>query len=110
MSRQGNREADKNGIPDKDPNEPVILRIRMRRRLLDRIKRIVEWERSQDRDWDMSAACREQLTEWVVRREAEIKFIQQRDFSGDAPITMGVVFFGELPQDQQFVDERAAKN
>ena len=53
--------------------EPVILRIRMRRGLLERIKAIVLYDRQRIQEaWNLSDGVREVLLTWVEQREAEI--------------------------------------
>lgn len=77
----------KNWRPD-DPERPVILRIRMKNKHLRRIKAIAEHEAEvfAERGWTMSDTCREQLFDWIVRREAEIRLASQARFSGAAPM------------------------
>lgn len=73
--------------PRGDAREPVILRVRMRRMLLNRIHRIVEWDRERTHGaWNLSDGVREVLTHWVERREREIAMIEAAGpFTGDSP-------------------------
>ena len=69
-----------------DSHEPVILRVRMKRRLLNRIKAIALHDQSTlQESWNLSDACREALLEWAERREAEIQRVKAARFSGRPP-------------------------
>ena len=70
-----------------DPREPVIMRIRMKRGLLNRIHRIVGYDRERThRSWNMSDAIREILLPWVDRREGEIRSVELAGpFLGEVP-------------------------
>ena len=84
-------EPNKGGRPKKryspgDPGEPVILRVRMRRRLLNRIKAIADHDRAVLHEaWNVSDACREVLVEWAERREADIRRANEAGFTGLPP-------------------------
>lgn len=53
--------------------QPVILRVRMRRGLLERIKAIIVYDRQRIQEaWNLSDGIREVLLGWVEQREAEI--------------------------------------
>jgi hypothetical protein len=53
--------------------QPVILRVRMRRGLLERIKAIIAYDRQRIQEaWNLSDGMREVLLSWVEQREAEI--------------------------------------
>ena len=65
--------------------EPVILRIRMRRGLLERIKAIVNYDRQRIQEaWNLSDGVREVLLSWVEQREAEINAANGRQDRLDA--------------------------
>jgi hypothetical protein len=65
--------------------EPVILRIRMRRGLLERIKAIVAYDRQRIQEaWNLSDGVREVLLSWVEQREAEINAANGRQERLDA--------------------------
>jgi hypothetical protein len=70
-----------------DIREPVIMRVRMRRMLLNRIHRIVEWDRERTHGaWNLSDGVRECLTHWVERREREIALVASAGpFTGESP-------------------------
>jgi hypothetical protein len=57
-----------------DIREPVILRVRMRRGMLNQIKQIVAYDRELIHEaWNVSDACREILREWIERRFVEMR-------------------------------------
>ena len=65
--------------------EPVILRIRMRRGLLERIKAIVAYDRQRIQEaWNLSDGVREVLLLCVEQREAEINAANGRQDRLDA--------------------------
>jgi hypothetical protein len=54
--------------------EPVILRVRMRRGMLNRIKAVIEHDRQRIQEsWNLSDGVREVLLNWLGQREAEIR-------------------------------------
>jgi len=54
--------------------EPVILRVRMRRGMLNRIKAVIEHDRQRIQEsWNLSDGVREVLLNWLAQREAEIR-------------------------------------
>jgi hypothetical protein len=54
--------------------EPVILRVRMRRGMLNRIKAVIEHDRQRIQEsWNLSDGVREVLLSWLGQREAEIR-------------------------------------
>ena len=73
--------------PPGDAREPVILRVRMRRSLLNRIRGIVEHDRECTQGaWNLSDGVREVLLAWVARREAEIQMVSDAGpFTGEPP-------------------------
>lgn len=81
----------KKKYPPGDPREPVIMRVRMRRGLLNRIHRVVEWDRDRTQGaWNLSDGVRETLVQWVERREAEIRMVEAAGpFTGEAPDPFG---------------------
>lgn len=59
--------------------EPVILRVRMRRGMLNRIKAVIEHDRQRIQEsWNLSDGVREVLLNWLAQREAEIRATQDR--------------------------------
>jgi hypothetical protein len=81
----------KRKYPQGDAREPVILRVRMRRGLLNRIHAIVAFDRERTQGaWNLSDGVREILLHWIERRETEIRmFHAAGPFSGDAPDVFG---------------------
>lgn len=80
-------ERQKKKYPPGDAREPVILRVRMRRGLLNRIRTIVEYDRERTQgSWNLSDGVRETLIQWVARREAEIRMVEEAGpFTGESP-------------------------
>lgn len=69
-----------------DPREPVILRIRMRRGMLNRIKAVAAYDAEVFQEqWNVSDAMRDLLFRWLERREAEIKAAREANFMGRPP-------------------------
>ena len=59
--------------------EPVILRVRMRRGMLNRIKAVIEHDRQRIQEsWNLSDGVREVLLNWLAQREAEIRATVER--------------------------------
>jgi hypothetical protein len=77
----------KNKYPKGHPREPVIIRIRSRRALLNRINEIVAHDRQvYQESWTLSDALREVIYAWVDRREAEIEIARNAGFTGTPPV------------------------
>lgn len=93
-----------------EPGEPVILRVRMRRRLLNRLKAVIEHDRERLQEaWNLSDGCREVLMEWVERREGEIRRAAAGGFSG-LPPDRTRPGLNEAEPDDEADDVIAAKN
>ena len=59
--------------------EPVILRVRMRRGMLNRIKAVIEHDRQRIQEsWNLSDGVRGVLLNWLAQREAEIRTTLER--------------------------------
>lgn len=86
--------------PPGSNDEGVILRVRMKRRLLNRIKAITQHDREvMQESWNLSDACREILLDWAARREAEIARTKAARFSGLHPDQTYTVLRNENARD-----------